>query len=95
MRRFKHKTKSYLVGGNQFKKELASQIKFLIIVTLGFTIAFTWRQTVFDITESIIKSIFTTSSLSALSILTSIAITLIAILIILLTSKYLNPKRFN
>jgi|GEM_PF-963773 len=95
MKKFKHRTHNYFIGGDQFKKEFISQLRFLIIVTLGFTIAFTWRQTIFDTTQSIVNFFLHLESSATLSILTSTTITITALFIILLTSKLLNPKRFN
>ncbi len=90
----RHKTHNYFIGGEQFKKELVSQLRFLIIVTFGFTIAFTWRQTIFDTTQSLVHFITHIESSTTLSVLTSLAITLIGLLIILLTSRFLNPKNY-
>lgn len=94
MSSIKNKTHHFFVGGEQFKKEYISQLKFLIIVTLGFTVAFTWRQTIFDTTESLVQLITHVESSAALSILTSLAITLISLLIIFTTSRFLNPKNY-
>lgn len=94
MRLIKQKTHNYFIGGDKFKKELISQLRFLIIVTLGFTIAFTWRQTIFDTTQWAVQAITHLENSTGLSVLTSITITLIGLLIILLTSRFLNPKEY-
>ncbi|NCO10985.1 hypothetical protein CO038_01350 [Candidatus Pacearchaeota archaeon CG_4_9_14_0_2_um_filter_39_13] len=94
MKIIRQKTHNYFIGGDYFKKELISQLRFLIIVTLGFTIAFTWRQTIFDTTQWAVQAITHIENSTGLSVLTSITITLIGLLIILLTSRYLNPKSY-
>jgi ABC-type Fe3+ transport system permease subunit len=62
----------------------------LIIVTLGFTIAFTWRQTIFDTSQSIVNFFLHIQNSAALSILTSIFITLLAVLLVYLTAHLLK-----
>jgi hypothetical protein len=81
-----------LIKGKRFQKEFKKQIKTLIIVTLGFTIAFTWRQTIFDLSLAIVKFFTNIKDSSALSILTSLFITLLSIFIIYLTSHYLKDE---
>ncbi|HLD55220.1 MAG TPA: hypothetical protein VJB35_03090 [Candidatus Nanoarchaeia archaeon] len=80
----------YFVGGKKFKSEFRRQFRLLVVITLGFTIAFTWRQTVFDISQSFIKFITHIENISISSILTSIFITLISIFFIYLTSHFLK-----
>lgn len=92
MKELKKRTKHFIFGGDGFKKEVKRQIRLLIIVTLGFTIAFTWRQTIFDTVQSIVKLITHVQGSAAASILTSAAITLISLLFILLTSYFLQDR---
>jgi ABC-type Fe3+ transport system permease subunit len=79
-----------LIKGKRFQREFKKQIKTLIIVTLGFTIAFTWRQTIFDLSLAIVKFFTNIKNSSTLSILTSLFITILSIFIIYLTSHYLK-----
>jgi hypothetical protein len=88
----KKKLIDVLIKGKRFQKEFKKQIKTLIIVTLGFTIAFTWRQTIFDLSLAIVKFFTNIKDSSALSILTSLFITLLSIFIIYLTSHYLKDE---
>ena len=82
--------KRFLFGGDSFKKDFIAQIKSLIVFTLGFTIAFSWRQTIFDTTEKLVERILEIQSSSVLSILTSTFITFSSILIIWLILKILD-----
>jgi len=82
--------KRFLFGGDAFKKDFVSQIKSLVVFTLGFTIAFSWRQTTFDTTEHFVQWLLHIQNSSALSILTSVVITLFSLLIIWIMLKLLD-----
>ena len=86
----KHRIIRFRREGSQFRREFRRQIRLLIIVTLGFTIAFTWRQTIFDVFENLVVIITDIRNSAALSILTSLLITLLSILIVFLTSHFLK-----
>ena len=77
-------------AGEKFKKEFRKQIRMLIIVTLGFTMAFTWRQTIFDASQSIVQFFLDVQSSTTLSILTSLLITILSIFLIYLTTHLLK-----
>ena len=77
-------------GDPHFKYELVKQMKFLIIVTLGFTIAFSWRQTIFDATQTLVEYFIKVDSSITLSILTSSVITIVSVVIIFVTAKLLK-----
>ncbi|MAG10969.1 hypothetical protein CMI44_01515 [Candidatus Pacearchaeota archaeon] len=89
------KLKKFFRVGVRFKREFRRQLRMLITITLGFTIAFTWRQTIFDLSQSFVNFIFHLESLSALSIATSIFITIISIVLIYLASYYLKNSYEN
>ena len=76
----------------RLSREFRKQLRLLIIVTLGFTVAFTWRQTVFDLSLSIVKAFTSIESTSALSILASSFITLVSLGLIYATSHILKDK---
>jgi len=86
---------NYFVKGRRFKKEFKRQLRMLIVITLGFTIAFTWRQTIFDISLSIIKFFTKVQNSSTLSILTSILITVVSLVLIYIASYYLRDNNEN
>lgn len=88
----KQKIDKIVRGDPHFRHEFKSQLRWLIILTLGFTIAFSWRQTIFDLIQAGVISITKIESTSALSILTSLAITIFAIILIYLTSRFLREK---
>lgn len=75
-----------------FQRELKREIRLLIVVAIGFSIAFAWRQTIFDAALSIVKRIFLLEGEVISSIMASIFITLIGLALILLTSKYLKDE---
>lgn len=89
---FNHSLKRFFIGGEGFKKEVKQQIRLLIIVTLGFTIAFSWRQTIFDSTERLIDFLFHFESSVSSSIITSLAITVISLVLIWIASKILAER---
>lgn len=79
-------------AGEKFKREFRKQIRMLIIITLGFTIAFTWRQTIFDASQSIVQFFINVQNSTTLSVLTSLLITIISILLIYLTAHFLKEN---
>jgi len=74
----------------RFQSEFQRQFRLFIIVTLGFTVAFTWRQTTFDISLSLVKFITRTQNSSFSSILASIFITIVSIGLIYAASYFLK-----
>ena len=75
-----------------FKQELKREIRMLIVVGIGFSIAFAWRQTSFDAALTFIHWLFNTNGSVTSSILASLLITIIGVIIILLTSKFLRDE---
>lgn len=84
------KIKRFLWGGHAFKREFREQMRLFIVVTFGFTIAFSWRQTFFDASEALISHFIHTNTATTLSILASTFITVISLGIIYLASHYLK-----
>lgn len=76
--------------GRRFRKEFRNQLRLLIIVTLGFTIAFTWRQTTFDISQNFVRWLIDVKGDGTLSILTSLFITLFSVILIYIASYFLK-----
>ncbi len=83
--------------GIRYKKEFIKQMRTILMLTFGFTIAFTWRQTVFDLSQSIVQFFTHVSNNGTLSILTSAFITVICLGLILITSYFLKerPKDYH
>ncbi|MAG25062.1 hypothetical protein CMI47_05725 [Candidatus Pacearchaeota archaeon] len=88
----KRKVKHFFVGGDNFKKEFRKQLRLLILITLSFTIAFAWRQTIFDIFETLILHFINVRNSATASVLTSLAITLMSLLVIYLASNFLKDR---
>lgn len=86
----KKKLYHFFIGGRRFHDEFRKQVRLLIVMTLGFTIAFTWRQTVFDVSQTFVKFITNIQDSSSLSIITSTFITLSSIIIIYIASRWLK-----
>ncbi|MDO8563865.1 MAG: hypothetical protein Q7R87_02565 [Nanoarchaeota archaeon] len=86
----KEHIKRFLFGGDSFKKDFIHQIKYLVILTLAFTIAFSWRETVFNATKSFIQSVISVQSLNLLSVLTSLTVTIFSVIIIWIMIKSLE-----
>jgi len=78
------------VEGDSFKKEFKRQVRMLIVITFGFTIAFTWRQTIFDLSLNLVKLITHIQSSSQLSIMTSSLITIFSLIIIYISAHWLK-----
>lgn len=88
----KEHIKRYVNKNHVFSREFKKQLRLFITVTLGFTIAFTWRQTTYDLSLTFLKFITHIKNTTTLSILTSIFITIFALIVIYLSSKYLGSK---
>ena len=86
---------NFFVGGKEFEKEFKRQLRMFINITFGFTIAFTWRQTIFDVSQSFISFLFHPKNSYLSSIITSIFITLISIFLIFLSSHFLKQAPKN
>ena len=77
----------------RFKREFRRQIRMMVLITLGFTIAFTWRHTIFDLSLAFVKFITQIQNTSALSIFSSTFITLLSVLLIYLTAHFLKGRK--
>ena len=88
----KRKFRNYFYLGNKYKREFRKQMRMFVIFTLGFTIAFTWRETIFDLSKALVRWISNTTNPNATSIWASVFITLICTLLIFLTARWLRDK---
>ncbi|MBX4212536.1 hypothetical protein KW787_03735 [Candidatus Pacearchaeota archaeon] len=82
----------FFVGGTKYANEFWHEVRMLIVFTLGFTIAFTWRQTVFDTMEAFVQWLTNVHNITSLSILTSSFTTIFCILIIAVVANFLKDK---
>jgi len=74
----------------RFKEEHRKELRLFIVLTFSFTIAFTWRQTIFDASQSLINFFLEIKNSTSASILTSTFITIVSVLMIRLTSLILK-----
>jgi len=76
-----------------FKQEFKKQIRFAITAAIGFTIAFSWRETVFDMFLNFTSRVLDLSiDHYSTKIYTAVLITLLGVLLIFFTSKILKDK---
>jgi hypothetical protein len=76
-----------------FRQEFKKQIRFAITAAIGFTIAFSWREAVFDMFLNFTSRILDLSiEHYSTKIYTAIAVTIFGVLLIFLTSKLLKEK---
>jgi hypothetical protein len=76
-----------------FRQEFKKQIRFAITAAIGFTIAFAWREAVFDMFLSFTSRVLDLSiEHYSTKIYAAISITLFGVLLIFLTSKILKEK---
>src|SRR3989339_1263501 len=83
----------FFIGSDRFAHEFWQEVKMFIIFGLGFTIAFTWRQTIFDTMEYLVQWITNIQSSTSLSILTSVSTTIVCLILIFLTAKFFQDRR--
>lgn len=76
-----------------FKQEFKKQIRFAITAAIGFTIAFSWREAVFDMFLNFTSRVLDLSvEHYSTKIYTAILITILGVLLIFFTSKILKDK---
>ncbi len=82
----------FIIHGKNFRKDFKHQMKTLVVVGAGFTIAFTWRQTVFDISKRVVQFVTNIRDSSILSIATSIFTTVFSLVLVLLVIYLLKER---
>ena len=92
MRHLHKKTKDLFRNSPEARQEFKSQLRFLIIVALGFTIAFSWRETIFDAVYVLVTSFGEVQNPTYASITTSTAITLISLILLFITARLLQTR---
>jgi len=76
-----------------FRKEFRRQMRLALSAAIGFTVAFAWREAIFQTFQSFVSRFFDlTPEHYSTQIYTATAITLLGVLLILLTSKILKEK---
>ena len=90
--KMRHQIKRVFSASRRFKNEFRIQLRSFIILTLAFTIAFSWRQTTFDLSQKFVQFLLNIKSSNSLTIITSIFLTIACGAIILITSNWLKEK---
>lgn len=76
-----------------FKQEFKKQMRFAITAAIGFTIAFSWREAVFDMFLNFTSRVLDLSiDHYSTKIYAAILITLLGVILIFITSKILKEK---
>ena len=80
-----------LKTNRSFRKEFKRQIRFAVVAAIGFSVAFAWRNAIFDLFQNYVARFLDVAVGHYLTeIYTAIAITLAGVLLILITSKLLK-----
>jgi hypothetical protein len=88
----KRRLSNYFYLGSNYREEFRKQMRLIIVFTLGFTIAFSWRETIFDLSKSFVQWIAGIKNANASSIWASVFITIVSLFLIFLTAKWLKEK---
>ncbi|MBU0957403.1 MAG: hypothetical protein KKF56_01185 [Nanoarchaeota archaeon] len=75
-----------------YKKEFKKQLRLAIAAAIGFTIAFSWRNVIFDSVHSLVQNIDKKTTVFQTQFTASLIITVVGVLFILLFSKLLKEK---
>ena len=86
------KLSNFFYVGHNYREEVRTQIRMWIMITLAFTIAFSWRETIFELSKTFMQWVTRTEDGNSLNALTSLFITLISVLLIFLASHYLKKE---
>jgi len=87
------KLHQFMQKSKSFKKELKKQLRFAITAAIGFSIAFAWRESIFDMFKSFVSRFFDlTPEHYSTEIYTAVVITVTGVVLIFLTSKLLKDK---
>ncbi len=73
-----------------YKKEVKRQLRLAITAGLGFTVAFAWREAIFQTAQNAVQTLSNSLGLFQTQILAASSITLLAVLAIFITSKLLK-----
>ena len=78
-----------------FRQEFRRQIRLAATAAIGFTIAFSWREAIFELFLNFTSRILDiTKNHYTTKIYTAILITIIGVFLIFLTSKLLKEKKY-
>ena len=73
-----------------FRKEFKRQIRLAVIAAIGFTVAFAWRNAIYEAFKGIVEKFISTTQFAATEIFTALTITIIGVALIFITSRILK-----
>jgi hypothetical protein len=73
-----------------FKKEFRRQIRLAVVAAIGFTVAFAWRNAIYTSTQNLIRQLVESTGTVFNETFTALLITLLAVIVIFITSKILK-----
>ena len=73
-----------------FRKEFRRQLRYAITAACGFLIVFAWRDAIISFTKNIVDKIVKSTEIVTTNVGTAIVITVIAVGLIILSSKLLK-----
>lgn len=73
-----------------FRKEFRRQIRLAITAAIGFSVAFAWRNAIYDSTLEIVKKFTESTQVISNEIITAILITIVSVLFLFITAKILK-----
>jgi len=74
----------------KFKKELKRQLRMAIAAAIGFLIAFSWRNTIYNLTRKYVEEFTNLAVTTNTELFTSILLTIIGVILILISVKLLK-----
>jgi uncharacterized membrane protein len=75
-----------------FKKEFRRQVRLAVIAAVGFLIAFSWRNALYNSSQKIVEKITSATGDVLTELYTAIFITFLGVLLILISSRFLKEK---
>ena len=73
-----------------FRKEFKRQVRLAIVAGIGFTVAFAWRNAIYDSLFGFVVKFTETTNIMLSEVYTAIFISIFAAMLIYLTSKLLK-----
>lgn len=74
----------------RFKKEFKRQLRLAIAAAIGFTIAFSWRDFIINLSKDWVSSLHLFLNVNLINLSSSLLITTLGVLLIVLSSRILE-----
>lgn len=75
-----------------FKKEFKRQIRLAIIAAVGFLIAFSWRDAIYNSSQKFVEKVTSATGDILTEFYTALFVSLLGVFLILISSKFLKEK---